>query len=102
MAIRSESMMHPATMKGLMMIRNCWYRKLITSFWLNNLSRAAPLYARAEKLFADKGDARDEIYAKVGRLRLDAETMAFDEPSHAGDGTQVTRPIVPSHEPSRS
>jgi len=47
-------------------------------FWLNNLSRAAPLYARAEKLFADKGDARDEIYAKMGRLRSDAETMSFD------------------------
>ena len=35
-------------------------------YWLNNLSKAAPLYRRAEKLFADKGDARDEIYAKVG------------------------------------
>jgi hypothetical protein len=30
-------------------------------YWLNNRSQAAPLYARAEKLFAYKGDARDEI-----------------------------------------
>src|SRR5215469_9004173 len=48
-------------------------------YWLNNGPKAAPLYARAEKLFADKGDARDEIYARVGRLRSDAETMSFDE-----------------------
>ena len=48
-------------------------------YWLNNLSKAAPLYARAEKLFADKGDARNEIYPKVGRLRSDAEAMSFDD-----------------------
>src|SRR5215469_14937874 len=50
-------------------------------FWLNNGPKAAPFYARAEKLFADKGDTRDEIYARVGRLRSEADTMSFDNVS---------------------
>src|ERR1700678_2395060 len=36
---------------------------------------AAPLYARAEKLFAERGDARNELHAKVGQLRSEAEAM---------------------------
>ena len=46
-------------------------------YWLNNGPKAAPLYARAESLFAERGDARNELYAKVGRLRSEAETMSF-------------------------
>ena len=46
-------------------------------YWLNNGPKAAPLYAKAEKLFADRGDARNELYAKIGRLRSEAETMSF-------------------------
>jgi CHAT domain-containing protein len=46
-------------------------------YWLNNGPAAAPLYARAEKLFSERGDARKELYAKVGRLRSEAETMSF-------------------------
>jgi hypothetical protein len=38
-------------------------------YWLNNGPAAAPLYARAEKLFSERGDARNELHAKVGRLR---------------------------------
>ena len=34
-------------------------------YWLNNGPKAAPLYAKAEKLFADEGDSRNELYAKV-------------------------------------
>ncbi len=48
-------------------------------YWLNNGPKAGPLYARAEKLFADKGDARDELYARIGRLRSSAETTSFVE-----------------------
>jgi CHAT domain-containing protein len=44
---------------------------------LNNGPAAAPLYARAEKLFSERGDARSELHAKVGRLRSEAETMSF-------------------------
>ena len=48
-------------------------------YWLYNGPKAAPLFARAEKLFADKGDSRNELYAKVGRLRSEAERMSFVE-----------------------
>jgi CHAT domain-containing protein len=48
-------------------------------YWLNNGPRAAPLYARAEQLFSQQGDTRDEIHANVGRLRSQAETMSFVE-----------------------
>ena len=46
-------------------------------YWLNNGPAAAPLYARAERLFSERGDARNELHAKVGRLRSEAETMSF-------------------------
>jgi hypothetical protein len=46
-------------------------------YWLNNGPAAAPLYARAEKLFSARGDARNKLYAKVGRLRSEAQTMSF-------------------------
>jgi CHAT domain-containing protein len=46
-------------------------------YWLNNGPAAAPLYARAEKLFSERSDARNELHAKVGRLRSEAETMSF-------------------------
>src|SRR5271166_2443210 len=46
-------------------------------YWLNNGPKAAPLYAKAEKLFADRGDTRNQIYAQIGRLRSEAETMSF-------------------------
>jgi len=48
-------------------------------YWLNNGPRAAPLYAKAEQLFSERGDTRNEIHAKVGRLRSQAETMSFGE-----------------------
>src|SRR5580698_9803055 len=46
-------------------------------YFLNNGPAAAPLYARAEKLFSERRDAPNELHAKVGRLRSDAETMSF-------------------------
>ena len=46
-------------------------------YFLNNGPAAAPLYARAEKLFSERGDTRNELHAKVGRLRSEAETMSF-------------------------
>ena len=46
-------------------------------YWLNNGPKAAPVYAKAESLFASRGDARNELYAKIGHLRSEAETMSF-------------------------
>src|SRR5713226_2979074 len=37
--------------------------------WLFNWPKAEPLYARAEELFKEKADTRNEIYARVGRIR---------------------------------
>jgi CHAT domain-containing protein len=62
-------------------------------YWLNNGPKAAPLFARAERLFADSGDTRNELYARVGRLRSEAETMSFVELSRFLD-EQLQNPIV--------
>jgi hypothetical protein len=62
-------------------------------YWLNNGPRAGPLYAKAEALFAQRGDARNELYAKVGRLRSESETMSFvDLSQFLGD--QLNTPVV--------
>jgi len=45
--------------------------------WLFNGPAADPLYARAEALFGQAGDHRNELYAKIGRIRAEAETMSF-------------------------
>ena len=42
-----------------------------------NWFAAAPLYARAEVEFRRGGDSRNEVYAKLGRLRRDAEAGAY-------------------------
>src|SRR5690348_6389562 len=62
-------------------------------YWLSNGPKAAPLFARAEKLFAAEGDSRNEIYAKVGRLRSKAETMSFVDLSRILN-EQLQTPIV--------
>jgi CHAT domain-containing protein len=62
-------------------------------YWLNNGPAAAPLYARAEKLFSERGDKRNELYAKVGRLRSEAETMSFVDLSRFLN-EQLQNPIV--------
>ena len=45
--------------------------------WLFNWPKAEPLYIRAEQLFKEKSDTRNEIYARVGRIRAQSETMSF-------------------------
>lgn len=62
-------------------------------YWLNNGLRAGPLYAKAEALFAQRGDARNELYAKIGRLRSEAETMSFIDLSRFL-GDQLNTPVV--------
>jgi CHAT domain-containing protein len=61
--------------------------------WVLNWSKAGPLYARAEKLFKANGDTRDEIYARVGRIRAQSETMSWDEVSQIL-GQQLDLPAV--------
>jgi len=62
-------------------------------YWLNNGPRAGPLYAKAESLFANRGDTRNELYAKIGRLRSEAETMSFVELSRFLND-QLQNPIM--------
>jgi tetratricopeptide (TPR) repeat protein len=62
-------------------------------YWLNNGPAAAPLYARAEKLFSEQGDRRNELHAKVGHLRSEAETMSFVDLSRFLN-EQLKNPIV--------
>ena len=64
-------------------------------YFLNNGPAAAPLYARTEKLFSERGDARNELHAKVGRLRSEAETMSFVDLSRFLN-EQLQNPIVQS------
>ncbi len=61
--------------------------------FLSNSFRAAPLYAKAEQIFRERGDKRDELYAKIGRLRAEAETMSFVKLSDF-IGSQLARPMV--------
>jgi CHAT domain-containing protein len=62
-------------------------------YWLNNGPRAGPLYAKAEALFAQQGDPRNELYAKIGRLRSEAEAMSFVDLSRFLK-EQLNTPIV--------
>jgi len=50
--------------------------------WVFNWPNAGPLYARAEELFSLKGDTRNEIYARVGRIRAQSETMSWVDVSN--------------------
>jgi len=45
--------------------------------WLFNWPKAEPLYVRAEELFREKRDSRNETYARVGRIRAQSERMSW-------------------------
>ena len=44
---------------------------------LGNWVKAGPLYAQAEQQFHSRGDVRQELYAKFGRLHRDIETGSY-------------------------
>src|ERR1700719_5268561 len=45
--------------------------------WLFNWPKAEPLYIRAEQLFKENGDTRNEVYSRVGRIRGQSEVMSW-------------------------
>ena len=49
--------------------------------WLYNWYLAGPIYAEAEIQFERAGDSRNALYAKIGRLRSEWESMSFPEVS---------------------
>ncbi len=61
--------------------------------WLFNGPKAEPLYAKAEQLFAQAGDHRNELSARIGRIRAQAETMSFVDISDYL-ATQLKTPLV--------
>src|SRR5208282_5171322 len=63
--------------------------------WLFNWPKAGPLYVRAEELFRERGDTGNEIYARVGRIRAQSETMSWVDVSELL-GQQLEIPVVKS------
>jgi CHAT domain-containing protein/tetratricopeptide (TPR) repeat protein len=65
--------------------------------WVWNWPRAEPLYARAEQLFQERGDARDETYARVGWIRAQSQSasMSWVDVSELL-GRQLELPVVKS------
>ncbi len=61
--------------------------------WLHNWVRARPLYAEAEDLFTQAGDARNALYCKVSRLRADVQGTSFTEVSDYL-ATELQNPLV--------
>lgn len=49
--------------------------------WVKNWTRAEPLYADAEQLFAERGDRRNALYASVNKLRAQLPRLAVPEVS---------------------
>ena len=45
--------------------------------WLFNWPQAGPLYQRAQTLFTQADDAGNALYAQIGFIRSQAETMSF-------------------------
>jgi len=61
--------------------------------WLYNWYLAGPIYAEAEMQFEHAGDSRNALYAKIGRLRSEWETMSFPEVSEYL-ATELESPLV--------
>src|SRR6266566_1203736 len=61
--------------------------------WFFNWPKAEPLYIRAEQLFKLKGDARNEVYSRVGRTRAQSETMSWVDVSEIL-GKELDLPIA--------
>ena len=47
--------------------------------WLMNWTGATPVFARAEAIARDAGDARSALYAKFGRLRGEMQIRALPD-----------------------
>src|ERR1017187_10089925 len=48
---------------------------------LHNWSDAAPLFTRAEQIYNSRGDARNTLYAHLGRLRSTMEQLSLPQTS---------------------
>src|SRR5215469_3154298 len=46
---------------------------------LYNWSDAAPLFAKAEQIYAQRGDSRNALYSRLGRIRSTMEQLSLPE-----------------------
>jgi CHAT domain-containing protein len=60
---------------------------------LGNWAKARPLFARAEQIYIARGDERNALYARIGKLRNDVEGSSYADASRYLD-EQLRRPIV--------
>jgi CHAT domain-containing protein len=63
--------------------------------WLKNWTRAEPLFAEAERLFAARGDRRNELYCRISKLRGQLPHLANMDVSRVL-GDLLIDPIVKS------
>jgi two-component system, NarL family, nitrate/nitrite response regulator NarL len=63
--------------------------------WLFDWPKAEPLYARAQERLTEKGDSRNEVYARIGRIRARSETMSYVDASQMID-KEIARPVTKS------
>src|SRR5713101_4740225 len=63
--------------------------------WLFNWPKGEPLYVRAEELFRENRDTRNETYARVGRIRAQSERMSWVDVSDML-GQQLEIPVAKS------
>ena len=62
---------------------------------LENWYEAAPFYTKAERLFGGSGDTRNEVYARIGRIRANAEERSWDKVSN-DLALQLLHPVTQS------
>ena len=48
--------------------------------WLKNWQAAEPLFEKAEVLFRERGDKRNELYAQISRMRGQLPSRGFSRP----------------------
>src|SRR5262245_14988845 len=61
---------------------------------LYNWSDAEPLFAEAERLYSQRGDARNTLYARIGRIRSTMEQMSLPEASAMLDAELQNNPLL--------
>lgn len=49
--------------------------------WVDNWAEAGPLFARAEALFSQTGEERNAIYARIGKVRNQSESLPYAQVS---------------------
>src|ERR1017187_2881600 len=66
-----------------------------------NWSDAAPLFARAEQIYNSRGDARNTLYAHLGRLRSTMEQLSLPQTSEELGAELENNPLLKSDDDLR-